>query len=211
MKTMPETSFQRAGLDQRFPFESDLLRVSCDCLDMGQGPQWTEAGFCATVDAEEREILREGSNPVILYRVAETTRNLDLFRGKNQVCWVVVEGSTLTNQWSGRILDAAEAAAVKKQATNKQKASPRRKVDLDGSDTEILRLLKESQPTLLTQPELEAASYAARRADRTRKGVSVRTIQRRLPELKKKGLVDQPKGQGHGWGVTAKGSQHIPG
>jgi len=113
-------SFQRAGLDQQFPFESDLIDVHCDCLDQGQGPVKTGPhGFCPIVDADQRQVIQGGPHAVILYRVAEETWNLKLFRGKTQACWVVVEGSTHTNEWSGRILDEQEAAAVRdSQATS---------------------------------------------------------------------------------------------
>ena len=112
--------------DSRFPFEADLLRVHCDCYDPGdgRGPRRIDLSFYPRVDADQREVIQDGPHPTVLYRVAEDTRNLDLLRGPTQVCWVVVEGSTHTGQWSGRILDAAEAATVREGKPARAKGGP---------------------------------------------------------------------------------------
>jgi repressor of nif and glnA expression len=74
-------------------------------------------------------------------------------------------------------------------------------VHLTTEDAEILRALADAHPVLQTQEEIEGAT-------RKRKGgqyVAVRTIRRRLPILKRKGLVCQPEGKRSGWGLTEAG------
>jgi hypothetical protein len=134
----------------------------------------------------------------VLYRVAEDTRNLALFRKKTQVCWVVVEGSRNTNQWNGRILDAAEAADIR----GKPAEPPATPMPLKGNDRRILEVLADHRGELLTQEQIEGAILKKRIPG---VNVGLRTIQRRLPILCEWGLVARPAGGRSGYLITDPG------
>ena len=66
-------------------------------------------------------------------------------------------------------------------------------------DWSIVTHLATHHPRLLTQEDLEGCCRESRRP------VSLRTIQNRLPKLLKKGIVVQPEGARSGWGLTELG------
>jgi hypothetical protein len=128
----------------RFSFENELVYVNCDCLDFGDGtgPQRVGPfGFHAISDADQRKVICSGRQPVILYRVAEDTTNLGLFRNKAQVCWVIVEGSVHTNKWSGRILDSAEAAQLLPATRKRRAGKPPKPRPLTARQTEVIQIV----------------------------------------------------------------------
>ncbi len=135
--------------DPRFPFERELVRVHCDCFDNGDGNGPRRVGpygFHPLSDADQREVIQDGPRPTVLYRVAEDTRNLDLFRSKEQLSWVVVEGSRNTNQWAGRILDADEAAAVRKSKGRTAGKPIQQAIPLTEREQQIADLIWEKGP-----------------------------------------------------------------
>ncbi|MBU4273724.1 MAG: hypothetical protein KKA28_17825 [Planctomycetes bacterium] len=121
--------------DTLFPFEPNLLDVFCD-VDPGSGKpphqiapltfnetsdadqrMVTRVDFFATSDADQREIIQDGPHPIILYRVAKDTQTRDTSLSslaKKQVCWVVVEGSQITNDWDAQLISEDKAVEIRK-------------------------------------------------------------------------------------------------